>query len=296
MTKRTLLLVLPALALVAAGLAVAKVVSVQLTPTGPQPATVTVDWGDTVALVNGSGGPQLVDIPRAGITGETVAPGETLEFPAVGRAGNYNFSQAGSGGRFAGRITVQVTGEVTLAAKPETVVYGGRTTFTGRSTVPNSAVAIQRFTGDEETPWVDVAEATPDAEGAFTAATKPEVGARYRATAAAGQAASRPLSVAVAPRLRIRVSDKSVPAGTRIAVTGIVTPAGSVRVLDLEVYDGARRRWNRLDSKRMRGAARATFRLRVSEGRARVRVSVRRTGLGPGFTVGASRFIVVTGS
>jgi hypothetical protein len=283
-------------ALLAAGFATARLVTVQLTATGPQPATVTVDWGDTVSLVNGSGAPQLVDIPRAGITGETVAAGATLELAATVRAGNYNFSQTGAGGRFAGRITVQVTGEVTLAAKPETVVFGRRTTFSGRSTVPNSAVTIQRFTGDDEAPWLDVAEAVPDEEGAFAVAVLPESSARYRATAAAGQESSRPVTVGVAPRLRIRVSDRSVPAGTQVAVTGIVTPAGAVKILDLEVYDTGRRRWDRIASKRMRGAEQVTFTVRAREGRAKLRVSVRRTGVGAGFAVAASPFVVVAGT
>ena len=94
---------------------------------------------------------------------------------------------------------------MTLNVSPGTVVYGQPVVFSGRSTLLGFPVAIEERDPDDD--WGSVLAVQPNADGTFSARV-PEIGASFRATAAAGQLVSNKGKVVVKPRLTIRVSSR----------------------------------------------------------------------------------------
>ncbi len=291
---RVALAVLGLAAIGGAGAALAAVTSVTLTSAGPRPQAVTINWSDSVVFSNGDGQQQRVNIPRLTVTSPPIPPGGTWTQVFSDRGGNYPFHQVADRS-FPGTVFVKVEGEVTLAAKPQSLLYGNSVALRGKSPYPGLDVTIeQRPTGASV--WAE-ATRTPAAEdGAFSTSLAPTIGTRYRATAAAGQLRSGPLSIDVRPRLALRATPRRAATGRRVVLRARVNPAAAARLLDLERYDVRRRRWIREATRGVPASGIVLFRRAIPSGSTRFRVSLRRADLRPGYDQNVSAAVVVRGT
>lgn len=280
-------------ALCVGGFAAAAVTSVTLTGAGPQPSALTVNWGDTVAFTNGDAQQQIISIPRLTVASPPIQPGGSWSQAFEDRIGNYIFRQVAARS-FQGTIVVALNGTLTLTGRPAAVQFGRRTTLQGRSPYPGRPVVVERLPQGSST-WAEAAQVVAAEDGAFSTALAPTIGARYRATAAAGQLRSAPISIGVRPRLTIAVSPRRGTAGRRAVVRARVAPAEAVRRLDLERYEPRRRRWMREATRAVGRNGAVTFSWAIRSGASRLRVAVRRVELRPGYDQATSAPVVVTG-
>jgi plastocyanin len=276
-----------------AGLALAGTSSVTLGSAGPQPPTVTAQWGDTVLFTNGGGEAHGVTIPRLTVASPSIAPGASWTHVFDGRTGNYIFRQTGAR-NFAGAIVVQLTGQVTMAATPATVTYGNRVTFRGTA-LAGFPVRLEELPTGQSGAWIERSTVEASTVGAWSTSLVPQIGGRYRASAAADQLRSPVLSVRVRPRIWLTVPRRA-PAGRLVTVRVRVAPAGAAINADLERYDASRRRWVRADRRRLDRAGNASFRWRVVRGRSQLRVQLLRAGVRPGFESATGVAVSVTGT
>jgi plastocyanin len=277
-----------------AGYALAAGVGVTLSSTGPQPPTVTVNWGDTVTFSNGDTTEHGVTIPRDEVASPAIPPGGAFEHVFEKRGGNYNFAQLGRR-NFSGRVVVQVQGSLTLKVAPTTVVFGKTATFSGKSPYPGKPVIIRGREAGATAEFKTFAEVVAGDDGAFTARIRPVVGARFQARVAADQIASTLVGIDVRPRIGIGLSRRVAPVGTRIVVTGKVAPAGAVLRADLSAFDNERKRWAMLATRAVK-RGKVAFTIRAPEGRTRFRISARRGSIAAGYTPVDSPIVRVTGT
>ena len=283
--------------LFAGGYALAAGAPVSLTAQGPQPATVTVDWGDTVTFSNQDSVERGVNSARAEITDVKIPPGASYEHRFDGRAGRYGYTQTGSRPTFSGVVMLTAAGKVTLKASKALVPYGSSITLSGRSAYPGTPVAVQFRPGGSSVDWVTLFSPDAGADGSFAEATKLNAGGRLRALVAAGQVSSEFVNVAVVPGVKSGLSRSRVPKGTKIVVTARIVPATAVSSVDLEERRGGDRRgWTRKATKRVSKNGTVRFVVAAAEGRSFLRLSLKRGALDPGFapTVGRSMFVVGT--
>jgi plastocyanin len=280
-------------ALFAGGVALAAATTVSLGQDGPQPSTVTIQWGDTVTFRNDDSRPHAVTIPRVVQASPLIAPGGTWTKVFDGRAGNYGYRQT-EGRSFLGSIVVELKGDVTLKASPSLVTLGRRVTFSG--TAPAGyAVKLEQLVLADAGQWQQVGLVSAGADGKWTFALVPKVGARFRATAAAGQLRAQAVSVRVQPKLSL-VRPKGAKAGKVVTVRGRVLPAGAAVSADLERYDPDRRRWVREDRRKVARNGVVSFRWEAVKGRSRLRMQVQRYALKPGYDPVASAPVAVRAS
>jgi plastocyanin len=276
-----------------AGFALAGTVNVTLGPAGPNPATVTVQWGDTVSFANGDGVEHAVTIPRLTVASPAIPPGGSWSQAFDGRTGNYVFRQTGARD-FSGAVVVQLTGSVTMTARPAAVTFGQRVTFSGRA-LPGFPVKLEQQPSGQAGQWVERASVPAGADGSWSTSLVPEIGGRYRASAAADQLRSGTAAVAVRPRITF-TAPRRARTGSRLTLRARIAPVGSATSADLERYDTARRRWNRVDRRRVSAQGVATFRWRVVGGTSRLRISLVRVAMRQGFDPAAGKPVSVTGS
>jgi hypothetical protein len=116
------------------------------------------------------------------------------------------------------------TGNLTLGAKPGTVVFGRTTTLSGKLTGNNNSgrqIILQADPFPYDT-FSQVGTATTDAQGDYTLAQKPTVNTRYQARA--GNEESGIVTVLVRPRVSLRLSDSTPSVGQRVRFSGRVCP------------------------------------------------------------------------
>lgn len=291
-----LLAALACCALFGAGLALAATTTVSLTAKGPEPATVSVEWGDTVVFTNVDTVERGVTSARAPFASGAVPPGGTFEHRFDGRAGRYSFSQTGSRPTTFGAVEVKVTGKVSLVARPRTAAYGSTVTISGRSSYPGTQVAVQLRQAGSSGDWTDLLVPVASESGTFSGRIKATAGGRLRARVAAGQVSSDLVDLEVLPLLRASVRPPRARAGTRALVTGAVTPAGAASMADLEEWDADRKAWAREATKRVSRSGKVAFSFKLRKGPTRLRVALRRGVLDPGFGSVVSRVLVVTGT
>lgn len=276
-----------------AGLALAATTTVTLGPSGPQPETVTVQWGDTVSFHNGGDRALGVTIPRVALASPIIGPGTSWSRVFDGRTGNYLFRQT-EGRGFLGTVIVELKGSVTMKATPATVVYGGRVTLAGQALAGHD-VKVEQLIAAESGQWQEVASVAAGADGKWSSSLVPKLGARFRATAAAGQLRSPAVSVRVQPAVKL-LRPARLRTGAVVTIRGRVLPAGSATAADLERYDTVRRRWVREDRRSVTRAGAVSFRWKAVKGRSRLRVQIQRYGVKSGFDPVTSKPIVVTAS
>jgi plastocyanin len=292
-TKRSLVAAFALAVLFGAGLALAGTASVTLGPAGPQPATVTVQWGDTVVFSNGDGEAHGVTIPRITVESPSLAPGASWAQVFDGRTGNYIFRQTGTRS-FGGTVVVQLTGGVTMTATPAVLTYGKRVTFRGTA-LAGFPVKLEHLPAGTSGAWIERSTVQAGSDGSWSTSLVPETGGRYRASAAADQLRSPVVSVGLRPRISV-TAPKRAPAGRVVTVRARIAPAGAAVTADLERYDTARRRWTRVDRRRVDRAGSVSFRWRVVAGRSRLRVQLTRSALRSGFEPTTGAAVSVSGS
>jgi plastocyanin len=278
------------LALGGAGYALAEDAAVTLTDKGPDPAAVTVNWGDTVTFTNSDAVEHVVAIPRVTYTSPAIPPGGVLEYTFAGRSGTFRFVQQGKQ-NFSGQVEVTAVGSVTLKAGLSVVPFGKTVMLSGRSTFPGSPVVVSvRPTGGAFSPVLEL-EASSD--GSYSARIRPKQGGRYQARVAAGQIASPIVSFVVRPRISISVSPRTVVIGKPIVVTGKVKPATAADEAELTAYNSDRKRWIPVQTRRVQKNGKVVFRAKLEKGSTRLRIEVSRGAATNGFSGAESRFVRV---
>ncbi len=292
---RGVLLVLVFGVLFAGGYALAAGAPVSLTPQGPQPATVTIDWGDTVTFSNQDSIERGINSPRAEIVNVPIPPGASYEHRFDGRAGRYSYVQTGSRPNFAGVVMLTATGKVTLKASKALVPYGASITLSGKSTYVGTPVAVQFRASGSSADWTTLFSPNAAADGSYAGKTRLTVGGRMRALVAAGQISSTFVDAAVVPRVQAGASRRRAPKGTKIVVTGRVVPASAVSSVDLEERRG-NRGWLRKATKSVPKSGTVKFVVAVADGQNVFRLSLKRGALDPGFAPTVSRALLVVGT
>src|SRR5712691_10517042 len=118
----------------ASGYALAATASVQLTSTGPQPQVATVGWGDTVTFQNADSVPVTIVSGHSDFASSAIPPGGTHQKVFDGKVGKYPYrvtKATDKGGTTAthGTVAVTISAQLTVSAKPATVVYGQSVTL-----------------------------------------------------------------------------------------------------------------------------------------------------------------------
>jgi len=281
--------------LLTGGYALAATASVSLTAKGPEPATVSIDWGDTVVFSNGDTVDHGVTSQRAGMTSPTIPPGGTFEHRFDGRAGPNTFVQTGTRPTFSGVVVLTVSGEVTLKTSTKRGAYGSNVTLSGRSTYAGTPVVIQiRYagaTGD----WATLMTLPTGVDGSYSGRFRLTAGGRLRARTAADQLSSDLQDVAVLPRIRARVARSRVPKGARVVITVQIVPAAAADSVDLEERVEGRRGWLRKSTKAVPESGKVKFVFKAARGRTQLRLSLKRGALEPGFEPIVSKSMLVIG-
>ena len=198
------------MSLVIVGAAGASTVAVSITKNGYVPKTVTITGSDTVQFANSDTVAHQVLFKT--MTGVTCAPNPLVLQPT--QTGTCTFSSPGSftysdpnvkGNPFRGTVTVtgQVPAEtLTLSAKRQTVVYGGKVTLTG--TLSNQMVGENvdvLATACGQTAATKVTTVQTATGGAYTAVVQPLKNTVY--TVKVKNTSSQAVTVKVRPRLRL---------------------------------------------------------------------------------------------
>lgn len=283
----------PVLAL--GGFALAASSTITLGNSGPNPASLTIGWGDTVSFVNGDTEPHTVTISRVEVTSPSIPPGGTFTQVFDSRGGNYFFRQLGTR-NFNGNIAVEVKGQVTIRASATSIPFGRSVTLRGTSPFPGSPVVIEQRQPGGSSEWADLTTLTAGADGAWSTTVRPATGVQYRANVAANQLRSPAVSISLRPVIQIKLYPRRVKAGKPATITARITPAAAATQAELERWDKRRKSWTREASARVR-RGKVTLRWpEVEKGSTRVRVSVRRGSLASGFEPSASKFVLITGA
>ena len=282
-----------AFALAFGGFALAGQVPVQLGADGPQPETVTVNWGDTVAFTNADSEAHSILLPAVTVTSPEIPPGGTFLHVFDQKKGAFSYVQTGTKRR-TGRVIVQIRGELVLKAAPEKVVFGKSASLNGISPYPNSPVVVSHRPIGSQTE-TGLATTTAAEDGSFAASFRPQAGTRVRASAAAGQLRSPFVTVSVAPRVTIAARPTTLRAGRTVIVTGRLAPAGVVQRVRLDRYDAQRKEWDRVSTKPVTQSGAVAFRWSAEKGRSLLRLSINRADLKPGYVPATSRTAVVRG-
>ena len=214
--RKLMLIAIAIASLAVAGAAIAKTVAVTITKNGYVPNAVTVAVGDTVQFTNSDTvAHQIVFKPTTGVT---CVPNPLVLQPT--QSGTCTFQAAGKfdysdpnvkGNTFRGTVTVgsapppppPAADTLTLAAKPQLVIYGGNVTLSG--TLSNQKVGenvdvLAKPCGQTAQTKVTTVQTTTG--GVFTAVVKPLKNTLY--TVKVKNTTSNAVSEKVRPKLRLR--------------------------------------------------------------------------------------------
>jgi len=245
MMRKILITAFAVASLVIVGAAGAKTVTVSITKNGYVPDAVSIAVGDTVQFTNSDTVAHQVTFKTT--TGVTCTPNPLVLQPA--QTGTCTFASPGSftysdpnvrGNTFRGTVTVtgQVPAEtLTLAAKPQIVVYGGKVTLTG--TLSNQKVGenvdvLATACGQPAATKVTTVQTTTG--GAFTALVQPLKNTVY--TVKVKNTSSKGVTVKVKPRLRLA---KLAPHRYSLRVFAAQSFAGKYGTF--QRYNGTLLRW-----------------------------------------------------
>ncbi|MBA2633626.1 MAG: cupredoxin domain-containing protein [Chloroflexi bacterium] len=243
-----MLIALAIVSLAIAGAAIAKTVAVTITKNGYVPKAVSIAAGDTVQFTNSDTvAHQIVFKPTAGVT---CVPSPLVLQPT--QSGTCTFQNAGKfaysdpnvkGNTFRGTVTVgsapppPAAATLTLAVKPQLIVYGGRVTLTG--TLSNQKVGenvdvLAKPCGQAAATKLTTVQTTTG--GAFSAVVRPLKNTVY--TVKVKSTTSPSVAAKVRPRLRLR---KLAPQRYSLRVFAARSFAG--RYGTFQRYNGTLRRW-----------------------------------------------------
>jgi plastocyanin len=208
MFRKVVIIALAAMSLVLVAVAVAKTVTVSITKNGYVPSAVTIAAGDTVQFANGDTVAHQVVFKTT--NGVTCAPNPLVL--QAGQSGTCTFASAGSftysdpnikGKTFRGSVTVTGAADsLTLAAKPQVIVFGGKATLSGALStqrVGENVDVLATPCGQNAASKVTTVQTTTG--GAYAAVIQPLQNTVY--TAKVKNVSSQAVSVKVKPRLRL---------------------------------------------------------------------------------------------
>jgi plastocyanin len=246
--RKLLLSVIAIVSLAIAGAAIAKTVAVTITKNGYVPKAVTIAAGDTLQFTNSDTvAHQIIFKPTTGVsctpTPLVLQPTQssTCTFQS---AGKFTYSDPNvKGNTFRGTVTVGSTPNpppadtLTLAVKPQLVIYGGRVTLTG--TLSNQKAGenvdvLAKPCGQTAATKVTTVQTTTG--GAYTAVVQPLKNTAY--TTKVKSTTSPTVAARVRPRLRLR---KLAPHRYSLRVFAARSFAG--RFGTFQRYNGTLGRW-----------------------------------------------------
>jgi plastocyanin len=228
-----------------AGAAGAKTVAVTITKNGYVPKAVLIAAGDTVQFTNSDTVAHQIVFKTT--TGVACVPSPLVLQPT--QSGTCTFQTAGrfaysdpnvKGGSFRGTVTVSgappaVT--LTLAVKPQLLVYGARVTLSGtlsNQKVGENVEVLARPCGQSAAAKVSTVQTTTG--GAFTAVVQPLKNTVY--TVKVKNTRSPAVAVKVRPRLRLR---KLAP--HRYSLRVFAAASFARKYATFQRYNGALGRW-----------------------------------------------------
>jgi hypothetical protein len=147
-------------------------------------------------------------------------------------------------------------GNMTIAATPKTVKFGGTVTLSGKLTGANNAsrpVTIEQDPFPVDT-FTDAGTTTTNATGDWTFAHKPVANTRYRARS--GGAESQNEDVMVRPAITLRLSDRTPRVGQRVRFSGRLCPEHDGVAIALQRRSGTS--WRTLRSPLLKDVVGAT--------------------------------------
>jgi plastocyanin len=281
-------------ALAAAGYALAAGVTVTLGAAGPQPGTVTADWGDTLAFVNGDSVTHGITSPRTDLQVTAIPPAGTYTSVVTAHAGSYKYRQTGAKD-YPATVVVLATGTVKLKAAAKAIAYGRPLKLTGTATKPGTPVLVEeRLTGD--TTWHPAATLTSGDDGSFAAAVELKRSAKLRASIDGGQVSSTVLAVSVKPVLAIVTVARKTTAGRMVPVVARLTPPHSATRVTLSQCNADTVGWRSVSTQRPAASGRISFRWKAGYGRTLLRVAIKRADAATGFSAVTSRTVAVNGA
>ena len=113
---------------------------------------------------------------------------------------------------------------ITIAAAPTTVKFGGTVTLSGKLTGSNNAsrpVTIEQDPFPVDT-FANAGTTTSNATGDWTFGSKPTANTRYQARS--GNADSKAIDVMVRPAITLKLSDRTPARGQRVRFSGQLCP------------------------------------------------------------------------
>jgi plastocyanin len=213
--RKVLIAAMAVTSLMIVGAAGAKTVTISITKNGYVPNAITIATGDTVRFTNNDTvAHQVAFKPTTGVscTPNPLVLQPTQTGVCTFAPGSFAFSDPNvRGNSFRGTVTVTASGQVlddklTLAAKPETIAYGGKATLTG--TLSNQKVGENvdvLATPCGQTAATKASTVQTTSAGAYTAVVQPLMTTVY--TVKVKNTSSQAVTVKVRPRMRLgRVS------------------------------------------------------------------------------------------
>ena len=296
---RSLLLLLSASALVIAGAAVAKTVTVSITKAGYVPKAVTVEQGDTVQFTNSDTIVHQVEFKST--AGVTCSPNPLVVQPGASgsctfqSAGSYTYSDPNSkGNTFRGSVTVHAAAEsITLAGQPLLVTYGASVALSGKhstATAGDSVDVLATQCGANAATKLTTVQTA--AGGTFASTAVPRMNTTY--SAKIKNVTSNAVAVTVRPRLVLRRV-----AAHRYAVRVSAAQSFAGKYGSFQRYNATLKRWVALKSVLLKASttgvaptvvSTASFRSSVKGG-LRVRLTLPKTQVGGCYQAGLSNTI-----
>jgi hypothetical protein len=246
-----------------------RVLAVTIASTGFVPKDVTVAAGDSVTWRNTDTKVHQVNFEKAPCNLMNIQPGAsaTCTFRAGGK---FNYRDATQpGGSFRGSVTV--TGpktSVTLSASRRVAPFSAPVTLSGFVSSQQAGETVTAFAQEcGKTAFTRLADATTTAAGNWTFVVRPTINTVYRARWRTTDSST--LTVSVRPTMRL------TRAGSRFTVRVTAAQAFTGKLVLLQRYRAAVRRWATLKRFTLRTArtptagtivTSATFRSRVRRG------------------------------
>ena len=115
-------------------------------------------------------------------------------------------------------------GKLSISATPDPVKFGRAVVISGKRTGPDNSGIVTTLREDPfpYDVFTEVATTTTDAQGDYSFTRTPGYNTRYQTTQ--GALLSEIITVAVSPRIRLRLSDRTPEARTRVRFSGSVCP------------------------------------------------------------------------
>jgi len=271
--RRGVLAVVGSLALGAAGFALADTQTVSLSSDGPDPATITVAWGDTLEFQNDDSVGHGLTSRYPELKSDVIPAGQTYTTSLTNRTITYGYRQTGAK-RYPGVVIVQFSGHVSLGARPAAVARGQAVRLKGVASRHHTPVLLELRAGSSTT-WTRLKVVSSGSNGGFAATVRLQRGGKVRATIEAGRIRSAVVAVDVRPAISASAR------GGRIHAR--VTPAGAASQLTLQCR--TKGRWREISSRATSANGSVSFPAHGGT----VRVSALRRHLAAGYAPSSSR-------